>query len=136
MTTALRRRLSALQNLTVDRGATPGEAAAAREAERRIRDQLKATGTVLEWPDETEPSPGYQQHPGPSKRRAGAGGARQLPRGRSGIGCTWAISLTAPIMKARGDTASAVAAYFKYHQAAPAWLSRCWFAQDAGDHGN
>jgi hypothetical protein len=70
MTTALRRRLSALANLTESRGATPGEAAAASAAIERIRARLRSAGEALEWLDEAGPSQGYQEHPGPARRRA------------------------------------------------------------------
>jgi hypothetical protein len=70
MSNALRRRLSALQNLTTDRGAMPGEAAAASAAIERIRDRLRSAGEAVEWGDTTIANDDGWTHPGPPRRRA------------------------------------------------------------------
>jgi hypothetical protein len=69
VTTALRRRLSALQNLTEARGATAGEAAAALAAIDRIRDRLRQAGEAIEWPADAELYQDYPQPERPQPRR-------------------------------------------------------------------
>jgi hypothetical protein len=67
MSTSLRRKLTALRSLTEDRGATPGEAAAALAAIERIRSRLNAACEAVEWQGQTET---YQE---PAQPRAGQG---------------------------------------------------------------
>jgi hypothetical protein len=79
MSSALRRRLSALQNLTESRGATPGEPAAAQLAIERIRARLRASGQALEWDEQSQPDYDSPSHPGPSRRRARRKASHERP---------------------------------------------------------
>jgi hypothetical protein len=85
MTTALHRKLSALQNLTEQRGATAGEAAAALAAIERIRSRLRQAGEALEWDAEGYVQPECQPPPeqppeAPVRRRARRRAAHERPR--------------------------------------------------------
>jgi hypothetical protein len=78
MTTALRRKLNSLHRLAAHPATPEHEAAAARLAEQRINDRLRAAGEPLETLFEPEP---YQpSHPGPAKRRARRKASHERPK--------------------------------------------------------